>query len=163
MLVENDLTALADDDFSPTFLRNATAFGPSPRMRFDLVLNNLTGHAWTTKQIVLTSDGTPWRPLVHVADICEAFACALEAPREAVHNQSSTSAARLENYRVREIAEIVAEVVPGCSLSIGTSGGDNRSYRVGFEKIHTRLPGYRCRRDATTGVQELRACSGRST
>src|SRR5919206_248321 len=107
VLVERDVAAMADATFSPTFLRNATAYGPSPRMRFDLVLNNLAGLAWTTKKIHMTSDGTPWRPLVHVLDICEAIACTLEAPREVVHNEVFNVGDSRENYRVREIAQLV--------------------------------------------------------
>ena len=156
VLVERDVSALADDDFSPTFLRNATAYGPSPRMRFDLVLNNLAGLAWTTGQIAMTSDGTPWRPLVHVLDICEAIACALEAPREVVHNQIFNVGDTEENYRVREIAQVVSEAFPGCELTFGSSDGDNRSYRVSFEKIRTRLPGFKCRRNITMGAHQLR-------
>lgn len=98
VLVERDLSKMADDDFSPTFLRNATAFGPSPRMRFDLVVNNLAGLAWTTREIRMTSDGTPWRPLVHVRDICEAVACCLEAPRDVVHNQIFNVGDNTANY-----------------------------------------------------------------
>jgi nucleoside-diphosphate-sugar epimerase len=155
--VENDLSQMADDDFSPTFLRNATAYGPSPRMRFDIVLNNLAGLAWTTREIRMTSDGTPWRPLVHVLDICEAFACALEAPREVIHNQIFNVGETEQNYRVKEIAQIVAEMFPGCDLTFGTNDGDNRSYRVSFEKINTRLLGFRCQRDARMGARQLLA------
>jgi nucleoside-diphosphate-sugar epimerase len=157
VLVERDVGALADDTFSPTFLRNATAFGASPRMRFDIVLNNLAGLAWTTKEIKMISDGTPWRPLVHVLDICDAVACALDAPREIIHNQIFNVGDDAQNYRVREIAEIVAEVFPGCALSFGANPADNRSYRVSFDKINARLPGFRCRRDARTGARELRS------
>jgi nucleoside-diphosphate-sugar epimerase len=155
-LVERDVSAIADDDFSPTFLRNATAYGPSPRMRFDIVLNNLSGLAWTTREIRMTSDGTPWRPLVHVLDIGEAIACALEAPREVVHNQIFNVGDTQQNYRVREIAQIVASTFPGCELTLGASDKDNRSYRVSFEKISARLPGFRCQRDATLGASQLR-------
>ena len=157
VLVERDLSGLASDDFSPTFLRNATAYGPSPRMRFDLVLNNLAGFAWTTKEIKMTSDGSPWRPLVHVLDIAHAIACALEAPRQMVHNQVFNVGATSENYQVREIAQAVADVFPGCKLSFGKSDGDNRSYRVRFDKIHDLLPGFRCQRDVRTGASELLA------
>ena len=155
VLVERDLSALASDNFSPTFLRNATAYGPSPRMRFDLVLNNLAGFAWTTKEIKMTSDGSPWRPLVHVLDIAYAVACALEAPRQIVHNQVFNVGSTSENYRVREIAQAVADIFPGCTLSFGNSDGDNRSYRVSFDKIHALLPGFKCRRDVRTGAGEL--------
>lgn len=154
-LVERDVSALADADFSPTFLRNATAYGASPRMRFDLVLNNLAGFAWTTRQIKMTSDGTPWRPLVHVRDIAHAIACALAAPRDFVHNEVFNVGSTSENYQVREIAQIVADTFPGCELSFGTSDGDNRSYRVCFDKIHSRLPGFDCRYNAAAGANEL--------
>jgi nucleoside-diphosphate-sugar epimerase len=156
VLVERDLGAMADDDFSPTFLRNATAYGPSPRMRFDIVLNNLAGLAWTTREIAMTSDGTPWRPLVHVADICEAIACVLEAPREAVHGQILNVGDTAENYQVRDIAGFVAEAFPGCRLSFGRSDGDNRSYRVSFDRIRRVLPAFRCRRTVATGAAEIR-------
>lgn len=154
-LVERDVGAMASSDFSPTFLRNATAYGASPRMRFDIVLNNLCGIAATTGRIVMTSDGTPWRPLVHVLDICEAIACCLEAPREAVHGEIFNVGHEADNYQVREIAQIVAQAYPGCELSFGPSGGDNRSYRVSFAKIHAQLPGYRCAWDAHRGAQQL--------
>jgi nucleoside-diphosphate-sugar epimerase len=155
VLVERDLSAIASDNFSPTFLRNATAYGPSPRMRFDLVLNNLAGLAWTTKEIKMTSDGSPWRPLAHVLDIAHAIACVLEAPREAVHNQVFNVGATPENYQVREIAQAVADIFPGCRLNFGKSDGDNRSYRVSFDKIHALLPGFTCQRDVRTGAREL--------
>jgi nucleoside-diphosphate-sugar epimerase len=156
VLVERDLSTMADNDFSPTFLRNATAYGPSPRIRFDLVLNNLAGLAWTTREIRMTSDGTPWRPLVHALDICEAIACCLKAPRDIVHNQIFNVGDNAENYQVKEIAQIVADIFPDCRLTFGTSNGDNRSYRVSFDKIHAKLPGFQCRRNARTGVTQLR-------
>jgi nucleoside-diphosphate-sugar epimerase len=155
VLVERDVAAMADETFSPTFLRNATAYGPSPRMRFDLVLNNLAGLAWTTKKIHVTSDGTPWRPLVHVLDICEAIACTLEAPRTMVHAEVFNVGKTSENYQVREIAEIVAEVFPGCDLTFGANDSDNRSYRVSFDKIATHLPGFQCRHEVVIGACEL--------
>jgi nucleoside-diphosphate-sugar epimerase len=124
-------------------------------MRFDVVLNNLAGLAWTTKKIAMTSDGTPWRPLVHVRDIGHAIACVLEAPREIVHNQIFNVGSNAENYRIREIAEIVAETFPDCALTFGSSDGDNRSYRVNFDKIHSVLPGFTCRHNARTGAREL--------
>jgi nucleoside-diphosphate-sugar epimerase len=156
VLVERDLSPMADETFSPTFLRNATAYGPSPHMRFDLVLNNLAGLAWTTRQIRMTSDGTPWRPLVHVRDICEAIACCLQAPRDIVHNQIFNVGDNSENYQVKEIAEIVARTFPGCQLTLGSNNGDNRSYRVSFDKIHAKLPGFHCRHNALSGASQLR-------
>ncbi len=154
-MVERDVQQLATDHFSPTFMRNATAFGASPRMRFDIVLNNLMALAWTTREIKMTSDGTPWRPLVHALDIAKSIVCVLEAPREAIHNQVFNVGSSEQNYQVRTIAEIVAEVVPGCKLSFGQPGSDNRSYKVDFTKISTQLPGFSCDWDARKGAQQL--------
>jgi nucleoside-diphosphate-sugar epimerase len=154
-LVERDLKPLGDDDFSPTCLRNATAYGASPRMRFDIVLNNLCGLAWTTRQIKMTSDGTPWRPLVHGLDIAKAIMHVLAAPRASIHKQVFNVGDTLHNYRVKEIAEIVAGVFPGCKLSLGQQGADNRSYRVSFEKIRKVLPGFSCDWDAQKGVEQF--------
>lgn len=156
VLVERELSGMANTDFSPTCLRNATAYGASPRMRFDLVLNNLAGLAWTSRRINIISDGAPWRPLVHVLDICQAFVCALMAPREVVHNQIFNVGDNRENYQIKAIAEIVARVFPGCELTFGASNRDDRSYRVGFDKINAQLPGFRCRRDALSGASDLR-------
>lgn len=154
-LVERDVKPLANDKFSPTFMRNATAYGASPHMRFDIVLNNLAGLAWTTKEIRMTSDGTPWRPLVHGLDICRAIISVLDAPREAVHNEVFNVGDTSNNYRVREIAETVGEVFPGCRVSFGTASSDNRSYRVSFEKIQKSLPQFKCAWDARKGAQQL--------
>ncbi|HEX3625620.1 MAG TPA: SDR family oxidoreductase [Verrucomicrobiae bacterium] len=153
--VEKDVSELAAETFSPVFMRNATAYGASPHMRFDIVLNNLSGLAWTTGEIRMTSDGTPWRPLVHGLDICEAIRHALLAPREAIHNQIFNVGATNHNYRVREIAEIVAETFAGCKLTFGAPSADNRSYRVSFDKIGQRLPEFRCSWDARRGAQQL--------
>jgi nucleoside-diphosphate-sugar epimerase len=155
LLVERDVGALADAHFSPVFLRNATAFGASPRMRFDIVLNNLAGFAWISKEIKMTSDGTPWRPLVHVDDICQAIILALEAPREVVHNEIFNVGDDRQNYRIREIATVVGQVFDGCTITFGQSTGDNRSYRASFGKIRRHLPGFRCRWPAELGARQL--------
>jgi nucleoside-diphosphate-sugar epimerase len=154
-LVERDVSAIADEHFAPTFLRNATAYGASPRMRFDIVLNNLAGMAWTTSEIRMTSDGTPWRPLVHGLDICQAIAVILEASPNVVSNQVYNVGDSAHNYTVRHIAEIVAKTFPGCQLSFGASGADNRSYKVSFEKIRKHLPAFKCAWDAEKGAKQL--------
>jgi nucleoside-diphosphate-sugar epimerase len=153
--VEEDVATLADTGFSPIFLRNATAYGSSPRMRFDIVLNNLCGLAWTTNEIRMESDGTPWRPLVHVLDICKAIAEVLEAPREVMHNQILNVGDRDANYQIREVAEIVGRVFPGCEVTVGERGGDLRSYRVSFTKIHELLPGLECDWNVELGARQL--------
>ncbi|CAA9310793.1 MAG: UDP-glucose 4-epimerase [uncultured Frankineae bacterium] len=156
-LVERDVRQLADDAFSPTFLRNATAFGASPRMRFDIVLNNLSGLAWTTGEIAMTSDGSPWRPLVHAMDIGKAIRCVLAAPRDVVHDEVFNVGSDDQNYQVRDIAERVAAAFPGCTTRFGEQGADNRSYRVDFSKITAALPGFRCDWDADRGAEQLAA------
>jgi nucleoside-diphosphate-sugar epimerase len=154
-LVERDLGAMAGADFCPVFLRNATAFGPSPRMRFDIVINDLSALAWTTRRIAMISDGSPWRPVVHVLDICEAIYRSLVAPEDAVRGQVFNVGQNSDNYRVREIAAIIAAEFPGCEVTTGPSSGDNRSYRVNFDKIHSQLPGFRCQYTAKDGARHL--------
>jgi nucleoside-diphosphate-sugar epimerase len=156
--VESDLAALADDDFSPVSLRNATAFGYSPRLRADIVLNNLVGWAMLTGEVKVLSDGTPWRPLVHARDVAAAFLAVLESDREAVHNQAFNVGSAAANLRVSEIAEIVAAAVPGSRLNItGEAGNDPRSYRVDFAKITELVPGYRPAWSVAQGADELYA------
>ena len=157
VLVEREVGELADGTFAPVFLRNATAFGASPRQRFDLVLNNLAGWARTTGEIRMASDGSPWRPLVHVEDICQAVACVLDAPREAVAGEAFNVGHDSQNYRVAEIAGIVAKAFPGCQVISGPASADNRSYRVSFEKIHRHLPNFRPLWDAERGAAQLSA------
>ncbi len=155
--MEQALGELADDDFSPAYLRNATAYGVSPRLRLDLVLNNLVAYAVTTGRIHMLSDGTPWRPIVHVEDISRAFLAALEAPRESIHDQAFNVGRTGENYRIRELAEIVAEAVPGCAITYAEGAGpDKRCYRVDCEKIRRVLPGFEPRWDARRGARQLR-------
>lgn len=156
---EAGLASLANESFSPVFLRNATAYGLSPRLRLDtLVLNNLVGWAVATGRVRIMSDGTPWRPLVHVEDICKAFIAALEAPREIVHNQAFNVGQDSENFQVRDIAEAVRKAVPGCEVEYtGEHQGDRRSYRVCFAKIREHLPNFQPRWTMKQGAEELYA------
>jgi nucleoside-diphosphate-sugar epimerase len=141
VLAERDIGLLADEEFSPTFLRNATAHGLSPRHRGDLVVNNLTAFAYATGEVLMRSDGTPWRPLVHVQDIARAFLGLLEAPRERVHNEAFNIGADEENYQIADIARIVEEVVPGSRIALAAGAGpDKRSYRVSFAKLECSFP-----------------------
>jgi nucleoside-diphosphate-sugar epimerase len=154
--VEDDLHALADDHFTPVYLRNATAFGYSPRLRADIVLNNLVGHAHLSGEVLVLSDGTPWRPLVHAADIARAFAAALVAPREAVHDQAFNIGTERNNVTVAEIANEVVEAVPGSRLRItGEAGADPRSYRVDFSRFRAAVPGFDCEWTVKAGAVEL--------
>ncbi|HZQ18232.1 MAG TPA: SDR family oxidoreductase [Terriglobales bacterium] len=156
VLVERDVTPLAGKSFSPTFMRNATAYGVSPRLRLDIVLNDLVASAYTTGQVYIKSDGTPWRPIVHIRDIVAAMIAVLAAPKEAIHNQTFNVGRTEENYRIRELADIVAETVPGCRVEYAPDGGpDKRCYRVTCDKIQRLLPGFRPQWTARTGAQEL--------
>jgi len=156
VFVEKEVAEMADDNFSPTFLRNATAYGVSPRHRFDIVLNNLVAWAYTTGLVYLKSDGSPWRPIVHIDDISRAFIAVLNAPREIIHNQSFNVGANEENYRIRELAEIVEEIVPGCRVDYAKDAEpDKRTYRVDFSKISRALPEFQPQWNARKGAEEL--------
>ncbi|MBM4247845.1 MAG: SDR family oxidoreductase [Euryarchaeota archaeon] len=153
---ERDLRELADNSFSPVLLRNSTCFGLSPRFRFDLVVNNLAGWAFTTQNIKIMSDGTPWRPLIHIEDVSQAFCLAAEADRELVHNQPFNVGENDQNYQVRAVADIVKRVIGDCQVTYtGEHGADQRTYRVNFDRIHERFRGFRCGWDVERGVREI--------
>ena len=157
VLAEQDISQLADESFSPVFLRNATAYGLSPRLRGDLVVNNLVAFACMTGEVKMTSDGTPWRPLVHIEDISRAFLAALEAPREAVHNESFNIGRDEENYQIRDVAQIVEEVVPGSTVTLAAGAApDKRSYKVSFAKVGRQLPGFEPEWTVKRGAEEMR-------
>jgi nucleoside-diphosphate-sugar epimerase len=154
--VEQDVAPLADAAFSPSFLRNATAYGVSPRLRADLVVNNLVGFAYTTGEVLIGSDGTPWRPLVHIEDIARAFLAVLHAPRELVHNEAFNVGRTTENYQIRDIAHMVRDVVPGSRIKYAPGGGpDPRCYRVDCDKIARRLPEFQPQWTVRRGIEQL--------
>ncbi|HET6335493.1 MAG TPA: SDR family oxidoreductase [Polyangiales bacterium] len=156
ILVEQALASLADDSFTPMYLRNATAYGVSRRLRGDIVVNNLVGHAVTTGKVLLQSDGTPWRPLVHIRDIIAAAAAGLTAPKAAIHNQAFNIGRNGENYRIREVANLVAEIVPNCEVTFAPgASADKRDYRVDFTKAETKLPGFKPSWTLRAGIEEL--------
>ena len=156
VFVERDLAKMADERFSPTFMRNATAYGVSPRLRLDVVLNDLVASAFTTGRVFIKSDGTPWRPIVHIRDIIGAALAVLEAPREAIHNETFNVGQTAENYRIRDLANIVAETVPGCHIEYAADGGpDKRCYRINCDKIQRVVPGFEPQWTARKGAQEL--------
>jgi nucleoside-diphosphate-sugar epimerase len=156
ILVEQELARLADDTFAPVYLRNATAYGVSRRLRADIVVNNLVGHAVTTGQVLLQSDGTPWRPLVHIRDIIQGFAACLEAPVSAIANRAFNIGRTKENYRIRDVANLVAEVVPNCRVAFAAGASpDLRNYRVDFTRAETELPGFAPRWTLREGIEEL--------
>lgn len=156
VLVEQEVAKLADERFSPAYFRNATAYGVSRRLRADIVVNNLVGHAVTTGKVLLQSDGTPWRPLVHIGDIIGAFAASLTAPREAIHNQAFNVGRSGENYRIRDVANLVKEIVPNCEVAFAPGASpDTRNYRVDFSKIEKELPGFRAKWTLREGIEEL--------
>jgi len=156
VLAERDIKKLADESFTPTFLRCATAYGVSPRLRFDIVLNNLVAWAFTSGKVLLKSDGTPWRPIVHIEDISRAFLAVLAAPREVVRAQAFNIGRNDQNYRIREIAEIVKETVPGCEIAFADGAGpDKRNYRADFSKVARVLPSFQPQWDARKGARQL--------
>ncbi len=153
---EKDVKPMGDENFSVTFLRNATAYGLSPKLRLDLVVNNLVGWAMTTGQIRIMSDGTPWRPLVHTEDIARAFVAVVEAPKDSVNGKSFNVGQNSENFQIKDVAKMVSEVIPGCELVItGEHGGDSRSYKVDFSKIERELPNFKPKWKLKAAIEDI--------
>lgn len=157
VLNEKALIKLSDKNFSPVILRNATVYGASPRLRFDLAVNNLTALAYITKKIKMESDGTSWRPFVHIDDVCKAFTCALTAPKSKIHNQIFNVGNNKSNYQIKDVAQIIKKTLPHCKVFLNKNGADKRNYKVNFDKISAQLPGFKSKRDVKTGVKELLA------
>jgi nucleoside-diphosphate-sugar epimerase len=156
VMTENDVSRLADSDFHPVFMRNATVYGVSPRLRLDLVVNNLTAWAYLTGKVAIMSDGTPWRPIIHVEDLSRAFMEAVKAPIDKVHNQAFNVGIDSENYQIRDIAGRVERIVPGCKVEIlNKTGSDERTYVVDFGKLRETFPGFRPQWNVDKGIKEL--------
>lgn len=155
VLNENYLMEIADDSFSPMVFRNSTVYGASPRMRFDLAVNNLTGVAYTTHEIKMDSDGTPWRPFVHVRDVAKAVVTAINTSTDLTHKQIINIGSNNGNYQIKTLAEIIASVIPNCQVTFNPQGADKRNYKVKFDKLATVLPGFSCDWDVEKGVKEL--------
>ncbi|MFK8015364.1 MAG: NAD-dependent epimerase/dehydratase family protein [Gammaproteobacteria bacterium] len=154
--VERDVSKMAADDFSPTFMRNSTAYGVSPRIRFDVVLNNLSAWAYTTGKVHMKSDGSPWRPLVHIEDISRGVIAALESPREKVHNEAFNVGRNSENYQVKQLADFVQQTIPNCEISFaGDASPDLRNYRVNFDKFANTFPDYALQWSALEGAKSI--------
>jgi nucleoside-diphosphate-sugar epimerase len=156
ILAERDIALLADDSFSPVYMRNATAYGVSPRLRLDIVLNDLVASALTTGRVLIKSDGTPWRPIIHIRDIIGAMLAVVDAPREAIHNEIFNVGRNDQNYRISEIAEIVAATVPGSRVEYAPGGSpDLRCYRISCDKINRKVPGFKAQWTVKLGAKEL--------